>query len=99
MSLKIVFTDTPSASIRFGGPIEWTSVDVFRAEIELNYFGLLNVAKAFLPLLKTWRADRKNTINSRFIAVTSTIAVMPSFPGLSGYAASKSAADTLVNTL
>lgn len=80
-----------------GGPIEWTKQDVFRAEIELNYFGLLNVAKAFMPALK--RYQRVHQISTRFIGVTSTIAVMPSFPGLSGYAASKAAADTLMNTL
>ena len=71
-------------------------MDVFRTEMDLNYFGLLHVIQSFLPLLKTWSdAGQK----SRFIAVTSTIAIMPSFPGLSGYAASKAAADTLINTL
>ena len=80
-----------------GGPIEWTSMNVFRAEIELNYFGLIHVAKAFLPLLRTFAGRAK--VRTRFIVVTSTIAVMPSFPGLSGYAAAKSAADTFTNTL
>jgi NAD(P)-dependent dehydrogenase (short-subunit alcohol dehydrogenase family) len=82
-----------------GGPIEWTSTEVFRAEMELNYFGLLNVAKGFIPLLRRFRRDHPSRLKARFIAVTSTIAVMPSFPGLSGYASSKSAADTLINTL
>jgi len=74
--------------------------------MDLNYFGLLHVIKTFMPLLKEYSMPiqqgsrgKKPTQNSRFIAVTSTIAVMPSFPGLSGYAASKSAADTLMNCL
>jgi retinol dehydrogenase-16 len=82
-----VFTVVNVAGAMMGGPIEWTDTDVFRAEIELNYLGLLNVVKAFLPLLKTWKSETGK--QARFVAVTSTIAIMPSFPGLSGYAASK----------
>ena len=82
------------AGAMMGGPIEWTPMDTFRKEMELNYFGLLRVARAFTPLLRKWERG-----GARFVAVTSMIALMPSFPGLGGYAASKAAADSLMNTL
>jgi len=90
---KGVFCVVNVAGAMFGGPIEWTSASVFRQEMDLNFFGLLNVIQVSMPLLKLQGKG------SRFIAVTSTIAVMPSFPGLAGYASSKAAADTLINTL
>jgi NAD(P)-dependent dehydrogenase (short-subunit alcohol dehydrogenase family) len=38
------------------GPIEDTSLDEFRAQIETNLFGVINVTKAALPLMREQRA-------------------------------------------
>lgn len=88
-----VFCACNVAGGMFGGPVEWTAFEVFEREIALNYFGLLRVARGLVPLLRRYGPG------ARFVAVTSTIALMPSFPGLAGYASSKSAADTLLNCL
>jgi NAD(P)-dependent dehydrogenase (short-subunit alcohol dehydrogenase family) len=91
-----VFCVCNVAGAMMGGPIEWSNFDIFEKEMNLNYFGLLRVMRAFIPLLRKNSARGKP---ARFVAVTSTIALMPSFPGLAGYASSKSAADTLLNCL
>ena len=74
-----VFAIVHIAGAMKGGPVEWTSRDVFKWEMDLNFFGLLNTIQCGAPLLK------KHGKRSRLIAITSTIAIMPSFPGLSGY--------------
>src|SRR3546814_7870843 len=48
------------------GPIEACSVDDFRQVMEVNYFGLINVTQAALPLLRASKGtlinvDRKST--------------------------------------
>lgn len=75
----------------FGSNIEFTNVDIYRKEMELNFFGLLHVIKSFVPLLKS-------KDETRFIAVTSIIGLMPALITLSGYGASKAASEFLLNT-
>lgn len=80
------------AGLMAGGPLEFTNEDVFRYEMNINYFGLLKVIKHSMPLLRAFGTRHQLLQEARFIVVTSTIAIMPSFPGFGGYCASKHAA-------
>ena len=40
-----------NAGIALGGPIKYLDVDIFRQQIEVNFFGLIEVTKCFLDLL------------------------------------------------
>ena len=41
-----------NAGIMFSGPIEWTPVSTFKLLADVNLWGMVDVTKAFLPLLK-----------------------------------------------
>lgn len=74
-------------------PIEWAPDASVRHDMEVNYFGLRNVVKAFLPQLQLFGSG------SRVVCVTSMVGLMPAMPFLTGYACSKHAADCFVNSL
>lgn len=100
-SLRL-FAVSHIAGAMLGGPVLWTPVTTFRKEMDVNYFGVLHVAKAFVPLLLSSASTASLSIPSpapRFVVVTSMIGLMPSFPTLAGYACSKHAAEALCNNL
>ena len=41
-----------NAGIADGGALDWTSMEVYRRVMEVNFFGLVSTTKAILPLLK-----------------------------------------------
>ena len=41
-----------NAGIMFSSPIEWTPVSTFKLLADVNLWGMVDVTKAFLPLLK-----------------------------------------------
>ena len=41
-----------NAGIMFSSPIEWTPVGTFKLLADVNLWGMVDVTKAFLPLLK-----------------------------------------------
>ena len=41
-----------NAEIMFSSPIEWTPVSTFKLLADVNLWGMVDVTKAFLPLLK-----------------------------------------------
>ena len=78
-----------NAGIASPGETEWAesgSVDDFRTVMEINFFGVLRVTRAFVPLL---RQSKGRIINM------SSIAARTNLPGLNSYAVSKAATSKL----
>jgi NAD(P)-dependent dehydrogenase (short-subunit alcohol dehydrogenase family)/uncharacterized OB-fold protein len=71
--------------------------DVARAEMDINYFGLLRLAQAFGPALKGRAADGKNNACA-WVNILSIYA-LSNFPSHGTYSASKAAALSLAQCL
>lgn len=70
-------------------PFEDANLDHFKKQMDVNYFGIINTIMAALPQM----ADNSTII------LTTTIANQMGHPATSGYAASKAAVKSLINTL
>jgi NAD(P)-dependent dehydrogenase (short-subunit alcohol dehydrogenase family) len=79
-----------NAGIPYGGPVEYLSLDKVRGLFEVNFFGLIAVTQAFLPLL---RSGRGRIVNM------SSVGGMVSAPFVSPYASSKFAMEALSDAL
>jgi len=71
-----------AGAAHFGSLLE-TSLDDVRADMDVNYYGTLDVVRAFLPVLE-------NNEEAAIVNVV-TIAAFVNFPGIGGYSASKAA--------
>lgn len=71
-----------NAGIAPSGYIDWTSMETFQKVMDVNYFGVVRMIKATLPLLK-------QTNNSRIIILSSMAGHVAS-PGLGAYAGTRS---------
>lgn len=80
------------AGMGTGGLVDWMPLDQYRFILEVNFFSMVGMTKAFLPLLK-------KTDNSRIVNVTSLAGLVPGAPMMSAYAASKHAAEAFSNSL
>merc|ERR1712146_100691 len=86
-----LFAIVNNAGIGYGCPCDWQSENSYRNMMDINFFALVNITKAFLPMLK--RNDSKNMYGAkRIINVVSTAGITPAAPLMSSYAASKHAA-------
>jgi NAD(P)-dependent dehydrogenase (short-subunit alcohol dehydrogenase family) len=79
-----------NAGIAVSGPVESVSLNDFRKQFEVNFFGLIAVTQKFLPLI---RKTRGRVIN------VSSIAGRVASPFLGPYAASKFAVEGLNDSL
>ncbi len=79
-----------NAGIPYGGPIEYLVLDKLRALFEVNFFGVIAVTQAFLPLL---RIARGRIVNM------SSVGGMVSYPFTSPYTSSKFALEALSDAL
>lgn len=79
-----------NAGVPYGGPIEYLNVNEVRHVFEVNYFGVIAVTQAFIPLL---RCARGRIINM------SSISGLTSSPFLSPYSTSKFALEALSDSL
>jgi len=95
LSLDVLVSN---AGISRGSFIEWSPVQSFRDEMEVNYLGCVSFTKAFLPLLKRRTATTEHG-RKRIVIITSMLSQIPHFPGLAGYTASKHALDAYANCL
>ena len=73
------------------GYVDWMKMDSFRSVMDVNFFGLVAMTKAMLPILKRQRG-------SRIINISSMAAFLAS-PGFGGYAASKHALEGFSKSL
>jgi NAD(P)-dependent dehydrogenase (short-subunit alcohol dehydrogenase family) len=68
-------------------------MDVFRREMEVNYFGAISMVKSFMPLLRRYGRG------SRCVITSSMIGLLPQFPGLAGQSVTTSICYSIVFTL
>lgn len=79
-----------NAGIPYGGPVEFLALDSVRHVYEVNFFGVIAVTQAFLPLVR--RAHGR-------IVNMSSVGGMVSAPFVSPYASSKFALEALSDSL
>lgn len=79
-----------NAGIAYGGPVETLELDEVRRLFEVNFFGLIAVTQALLPLLRLGRGR---------IVDMSSISGMVASPFLSPYATSKWALEALSDAM
>jgi len=82
-SLSLTVSPSSCSPCRIGnsGAVDWISSNTFRKVIEVNLFGVVNVTKAFLPLLKL-------TEGGRVVNLSSVAGFLPA-PMMAAYDASK----------
>jgi NAD(P)-dependent dehydrogenase (short-subunit alcohol dehydrogenase family) len=85
-----------NAGIARGGPLLHQPLEDFRAQFEVNLFGLLRVTQVFLPLLG---ARRPCPHPPGRIVNLSSVGGRVTFPFLGGYAATKHAVEALSDAL
>ena len=84
-----------NAGIALGGPVTLIDTEVFRKQFEVNFFGLIDVTKAYLPLL----GARKDFSNQGKIINISSISGKRSHPFIAPYSASKFALEAFSDSL
>ncbi|WP_227982519.1 oxidoreductase [Nocardia spumae] len=82
-SLDVVVNNAGYAD---SAPIEETAIDDFRAQIETNLFGVVNVTRAALPALRTQRSGT-------FVQISSIGGRVGGSPGLGAYQTAKFAVE------
>ncbi len=80
-----------NAGVATFGDVVGAPVDALRRDMETNYFGTLNVVRAFLPKLDRERPGA--------VVNVLTIAALAGMSGLAGYSASKAAAHSATQAL
>ncbi len=85
-----------NAGISLNGPIEFTDVDTYRYQFEVNFFGQIAVTKTFLPLLGA--IENRSFPPGRIINISSLSGVIP-YPFMSPYCSSKFALEAFSHCL
>lgn len=88
---KVLHALVNNAGIGVSGYIDWTSMDLLRKVMEVNFFGHVAMTKKFLPLLIAKR-------NSRVVNLCSVAGYLAS-PSMSAYCASKYALESFSDCL
>ena len=84
-----------NAGIALGGPVSIINTNVFRKQFDVNFFGLIDVTKSYLPLLGGY----KNSQNQGKIINISSISGLRANPFTAPYCASKFALEALSDSL
>ena len=84
-----------NAGVAMGGPINLIDTDVFRKQFEVNFFGLIEVTKTFLPMLGVV----KNSMQQGKIINISSISGRRAHPFVAPYTASKFAVEAFSDAL
>jgi len=84
-----------NAGIAIGGPISLIDTEVFRKQFDVNFFGLIDVTKAFLPLLGAY----KGSPNQGKIINISSVSGKRAYPFVGPYTASKFALEAFSDSL
>ena len=79
------------AGIADGAPCDWVSVDQYKKVMDVNFFAMVGLVKAALPMLKRSKG--------RIVNVSSIAGQIPGLACMTPYGASKHAADTFTNGL
>ena len=84
-----------NAGVAMGGPINLIDTDVFRKQFEVNFFGLIEVTKTFLPML----GAVKNSMQQGKIINISSVSGRRAHPFVAPYTASKFAVESFSDAL
>ena len=84
-----------NAGIALGGPITLIDTEIFRKQFDVNFFGLIDVTKAFLPLLG---ASKKSPYKGKIINISS-VSGLRANPFVGPYSASKFALEAFSDSL
>ncbi|KAL3874508.1 hypothetical protein ACJMK2_037517 [Sinanodonta woodiana] len=79
-----------NAGFNVMGDVEYLTVDLYHKAMNVNFYGMLRLTKAFLPFVRKSRG--------RVVVVTSVRGLIP-FPGDSAYHATKHALETVSDSL
>ncbi|MNI13255.1 3-oxoacyl-[acyl-carrier-protein] reductase FabG [compost metagenome] len=80
-----------NAGFAVGGFVEEVNMEAWRRQMETNFFGLVEVTKAVLPVMRNQRAG--------LIVNVSSVSGLTGFPGYAPYAASKYAVEGFSESL
>ena len=84
-----------NAGIALGGPISLIDTEVFRKQFDVNFFGLIDVTKVFLPLLGI---KKEAKIKGKIINISS-VSGKRAYPFVAPYSASKFALEAFSDSL
>ena len=84
-----------NAGIALGGPVTLIDTEVFRKQFDVNFFGLIDVTKAFLPLLGAYKGSQSP---GKIINISS-VSGRRSHPFVAPYSASKFAVEAFSDSL
>tara|TARA_B100001123_G_C15129847_1_gene954843 strand:+ start:74 stop:919 length:846 start_codon:yes stop_codon:yes gene_type:complete len=84
-----------NSGIAIGGPVLHIDTDVFRKQLEVNFFGLISVTKLFSNLLGAY----KGSIHSGKIVMISSVSGKRSYPFVAPYTSSKHALEGFSDSL
>jgi len=84
-----------NAGIALGGPVTLINTKTFRQQFDVNFFGLIDVTKNYLPLL----GARKESNNQGKIINISSVSGRRSHPFMAPYTASKFAVEAFSDSL
>ena len=84
-----------NAGIALGGPVTLIGTEIFRKQFDVNFFGLIDVTKAYLPLLG---AHKKSQNQGKIINISS-VSGKRSYPFIAPYTASKFALEAFSDSL
>ena len=74
-----------NAGIAMGGPLRYLDIEIYKKQFDVNFFGLINVTKAFLDLLNI---SNTHPLKNKIINIGSMMSIFGSAYA-SAYAASK----------
>ena len=84
-----------NAGIAIGGPLRYLDIEIYKKQFDVNFFGLINVTKAFLDLLIE---SNNHPLKNKIINIGS-ISGKRSYPFVGPYTASKFALEGLTDSL
>ena len=84
-----------NAGIGIGGPLRYLDIEIYKKQFDVNFFGLINVTKAFLDLL----IESNNYPLKNKIINIGSISGKRSYPFVGPYTASKFALEGLTDSL
>ena len=84
-----------NAGVALGGPVTLIDTDIFRKQFDINFFGLIDVTKAYLPLLG---ASKESPTQGKIINISS-VSGKRAHPFVAPYSSSKFALEAFSDSL
>eukprot|EP00605_Chrysophyceae_sp_TOSAG23-4_P001620 GSChrysophyteH1.ASY1.ANO1.1780.1 assembled CDS len=97
-SIKGLYGVLQCAGIAYTAPFEYIPIQMFKDQIDVNFYGYVFVAKAFLPLVKKYTAQ-PGSRRGRFAFVSSGPLPGPGVPFITSYMGAKWAGEALCQGL